>query len=210
MHGKKLIIALYHLVKYLYYLNIVLVGGVLGFQLLNIWKPEKSLLATYMGKFVIDLNATGSITTNQGRQISVFFDKISGFPDLALNTHWHVVFIFLFVLFVSVVTLVYNFHLYKLFEKLCASIKSGTPFNQSVSLILNKLAKVSVLVFGAGTLLSLAKLKFIHSIQFESFIVKPAFDNQFFNFLWLGIGLYILNEIYKVGLEIKNEQDLTI
>jgi hypothetical protein len=188
----------------------VLIGGVLGFQLLNVLKPEKSLLATYMGKFVIDLNATGGITTQQDGQVSVFFDKISGFPDLALNTSWHVVFIFLFVLFVSAVTLIYNYQIYKLFEKLSASIKSGTPFNESVSLILTKLASFSVLVFGVGSLLSLAKLSLIQSVWFESFVVKPVFDNQFFNFLWLGIGIYILNEIYKVGLEIKKEQDLTI
>lgn len=210
MQGKKLIKILHQMFRFMYYLNIVLIGGVFGVQLFNIIRPEKALLATYLGKFSIELSKQGTLQSDGSDGVKVFFDKVTGFPDVVLNSNWHVVFILLFVVFVAVVTLFYNYQLYTLFKQLNLAIKEGTPFSSSVMGVFRKIALFSILIFVVGMLLSVAKLIWVDALVFDGFVAKPVFDNQFLNFLWIALASYIFGEIYKVGLELKNEQDLTI
>jgi len=210
MKGKKLIYALYQLLKYVLYINIVLAGGVLGFQIINFFHPEKSLITSYLGKFTVELNATGIFQSVQHGEIAVYFENISGMPSLGLNLPLHILFVLLFTIAVASVTLFYNYKFYKVFEILNASVKLGTPFSSDISKIIKSIALFSIGVFLVGSILSIIKLWVVNEIVFKDFIARPEFDNQLLNFLWFGLGMYILNEIYKVGLELKEEQDLTI
>ncbi len=210
MKGKKLIFVLYQLLKYVLYLNFVLAGSVIVFQVINIFRPEKSLITSYLGKFAVELNATGIFQSLHSSKMDIYFNDIIGFPSLGLNSPFNGVYVLLFSLVVLSVTLYYNYQFYNIFKTLFNSVKLGTPFNYEVSKILKQVALFSLLVFIGGTALSIIKLFVIDKIVFNSFIVYPVFDNQLLNFLWFGLGMYILNEIYKVGLELKKEQELVI
>lgn len=210
MKGKRLIYGLYQLLKYILYLNMVLAGGVMGFQTLNLLRNEKTLITSYLGKFSLDLNAAGILHTVQNTNVAVYFEQLVGAPSLGVNTNLHGLFVMLFTVGVVGVTLFYNYKFYYLFKVLYASVKSGTPFTFKVSTLLKQIALFSVGVFLMGSVLSLLKLWMIDDIVFENFVARPVFDNQFLNYLWFGLGIYILNEIYKVGLSLKKEQELTI
>ena len=210
MRGKKLIFRLYQFFKYLYWLNLVLAGGMFGFQLINLFRPEKTLWASYLGKFVLSLKANGFYQSNTNRALAVHFEQMSGFPELGLNVPFHSVFILLFTVVVATVSLFYNYQFYTLFQHLNLSTKAGSPFDTEISIILRRLAWGSALIFVFGSGLSALKLVFINEIVFEGFTAKPVFDNHLFNFLWFALGTYILNEIYKIGLTLKEEQDWTI
>ncbi len=210
MRGKKLISILYHLLKVVLYINIVLAGGILGFQLLNFLHPDKSLITTYLGKFAMELNSTGSFQSLNHKGVAVYIENITGLPSLGMNSHWHSIYVLIFTLAVGGVTLFYNFKFYKIFELLRNSIQEGTPFTLEISKELKSVALFSIIVFVAGSLLSVLKLIILKDITFQNFVAHPVFDNQLLNFLWFGLAIYILNEIYKVGIELKNEQDLTI
>ena len=80
----------------------------------------------------------------------------------------------------------------------------------NISNILKQISLFSIGIFIIGTVLSLIKVWLISDIVFDSFVAHPVFDNQILNFLWFGLGIFILNEIYKVGITINNEQELTI
>jgi hypothetical protein len=210
MKGKKLIYVLYQLLKYVLYINIVLAGGVLGFQIINFFRPEKSLITSYLGNFTIELSAKGIFQSMQNSEIVFYFENITGMPSLGINLPLHGMFVLLFTIAVASVTLFYNYKFYKIFEILYASVKLGTPFSTDISKILKSIALFSIGVFVVGAALSIIKLWLIDEIVFNNFVAHPVFDNQLLNFLWFGLGIYILNEIYKVGLELKNEQELTI
>ncbi len=210
MKGKKLIFVLYQLLKYVLYINIVLAGSVVVFQIINIFRPDKTLVTSYLGKFAIELNAKGIIQSAQNSQIAIYIKDIVGLPSLGIDSAFHGVFVLLFSLAVVCVTLYYNYQFYRVFLTLYNSVKSGTPFNIEISKTLKQVALFSVLTFIVGAILSIIKLLIINEMVFEDLVVRPVFDNQILNFLWFGISIYILNEIYKVGLELKKEQELVI
>ena len=210
MKGKKLIYMLYQLLKYVLYINIILAGVVLGFQIINIFSAEKSLITSYLGKFAVELNATGVFQTLQNNETAVFIDSISGMPSIAINMNQHLLLVLVFSIVVMGVTIFYNYKFFKIFEILNTSVKCETPFSNEISINLKGIAFFSLGVFGIGSILSFVKLWLIGDIVFMGFVARPVYDNYLLNFLWFGLGIYILNEIYKVGLELKNEQDLTI
>lgn len=210
MKGKKLIYGLFLLLKYVLYINIVLAGGVVGFQLINIFRPEKSLITSYLGKFAIELKETGVFESWQGHDIAMYLESITGLPSLGLNLPGHGFYVFLFSMAVACVTLFFNYKFFKIFECLHNSVKQGTPFSMAISKDLKVVAFFSLGVFGVGSVLSVIKVLLMDAITFRHFIAQPVYDNQLLNFLWFGLGCFILNEIYKVGIELKKEQDLTI
>jgi hypothetical protein len=210
MRGKKLIHYLYRFFKYLYWLNLVLGAGVFGFQLLNLIFPEKTLMTRYLGKFVLELKVNGSFQTLNHKQLGVHIEQFGGFPDLALNLPSHAIFVLLFTVSAVLVTLFYNYQLYRLFELLHNAVKSGLPFDKGISIVLKRIAKGSVLIFALASLLSLLKLVFIKPIVFENFVALPVFDNQVLNFLWIALAAFILSEVFKAGKTLQEEQELTI
>jgi hypothetical protein len=172
--------------------------------------PEKSLITSYLGKFIVELDGVGIFHTQGNNNLEFYIETITGFPSLGVNLKWHGIFVLLFSIVVAGVTLFFNYKFYRLFEVLKNSISNGTPFSTDVSDILKTIWKVSLLIFLAGSVLSIIKILVIDDVVFDSFVARPVFDNQLLNFLWFGLGIYVLNEIYKVGIELKNEQDLTI
>ncbi|MDA3891269.1 MAG: DUF2975 domain-containing protein [Salinivirgaceae bacterium] len=209
MKGKKLIFILYQLLKYVLYINIVLAGGVLGFQILNIASPEKSLITSYLGKFVFELNAVGSVSGLKN-ELAMYVESTTGFAALGLDTHWHVAYVLIFTLLVGGVTLLFNYLFYLIFKDLNASVQQGTPFSNQIPKYLKQVSFFSILVFAVGSILSLLKVLIVKQVVFNNFVARPVYDNQLLNFLWFGLGVFILNEIYKVGIALKTEQDLTI
>lgn len=210
MRGKKLIHYLYRFFKYLYWLNLVLGAGVFGFQLLNLIFPEKTLMTRYLGKFVLELKVNGSFQTLNHKQLGVHIEQFGGFPDLALNLPSHAIFVLLFTVSAVLVTIFYNYQLYRLFELLHNAVKSGLPFDKGISIVLKRIAKGSVLIFALASLLSLLKLVFIKPMVFENFVALPVFDNQGLNFLWIALAAFILSEVFKAGKTLQEEQELTI
>jgi len=210
MKGKKLIFGLYKLLQYVLYVNLVLAGGVIGFQIINFFRPEKSLLANYLGKFAIELKAVGILESARGTELGIYFESLTGNPQLSINASMHAAFVFIFTLLIVGITLFYNHQLYKLFENLNTSVRTGSPFSTKITNQLKSIALFSLAVFALGSLLSVLKLLLIDKIVFSTFAAHPVFDNQLLNFLWLALVTYILNEVYKVGIDLKKEQDLTI
>lgn len=208
MKGKKLILIISQLLKYLLYVNIILGGGVIGFQIINLFVPEKSLAASYLGKFIFEIEAV-NINSGNGT-VAAFIESVSGNAALALNTQWHAGFVLLFSLCAVLVSLTFNYLFYQIFKELNASVKQGTPYTTQISVYLKRVAVFSVAVFVVGSILSVLKILIVKPLVFNNFVARPVFDNQLLNFLWFGLSFFILNEIYKVGVVLKKEQELTI
>lgn len=206
---KKLIHWLNIILKWVWYINLVLAGGMIGFQLMNIFKPEKVLLAGYLGQFSFQMKqAGGIITENAG--ISAFFDTATGTPQVAIESHIHVILVLFFTLIAVGINLFYNYHFWKLSEAMDNSFKQGAAFAEKVTGYFRQIALFSLGVFVIGSLLSVAKIIFVQGIQTQSIKAVPVYDNFLLNFLWVGIALFIIEGIYKAGLELKHENELTI
>jgi len=210
MKGKKLILGLYHLLKYVLYVNIVLAGGVIGFQIINLFRPDKTVIASYLGKFAIEMNSTGFFKIPGGEKIGAYAETISGLPSIVIDLPQHGFYVLIFTICVVSIALFYNFQFYNIFKLLIESIKAGTPFTMDISKILKSITLFSIGVFIVGTILSIIKVWLFSDIVFDNFVARPVFDNNVLNFLWFGLGIFILNEIYKVGITIEKEQEFTI
>jgi hypothetical protein len=210
MNGKQLIKALSFLFKWFYHLNLILGFGIIGLTILNFIKPIKVLSAAYLGKFDVVFASATSFSKSPMNSSLLYLDRVSGNPPLLMNSPWHGFFVFLFVTIIVSITLVYNYQLWRLFHYLNNTATMETPFTDEVSHRLLFTSKFSFLIFAVGTILSSGKVLFMNTFYVNNMIVKPAFDNQLFNFLWIGIGLYVIAQVYKVGVDLKKEQDLTI
>ena len=103
MKGKKLILGLYHLLKYVLYINIVLAGSVIGFQIINLFRPDKTLIASYLGKFAIEMNSTGIFKMAGDTIVTTYIETISGLPSLGINLPQHRFFVLIFTICVLLV-----------------------------------------------------------------------------------------------------------
>ncbi len=210
MKGEKLIFWVTRFLHWGWMLNLILAGGIIGFQVLNLIHPQKDLSIAYLGKFRIEVNKVGTIETNTNQSRIFYFTESQAQPSIVLNSFWHPYYVLLFTLLICGIILFYNYQFKMFFLKIDRSVKEGTPFHGDAVLFLNRTIWGSFLIFIFGSLLSLIKMIFLPIIQFEGFSAHPVYDNLFLNFLWFGIGMYILSKIYQVGFILKQEQDLTI
>jgi len=199
------------ILKGAWFVNLVLAGGAIGFQILNIIRPTKLIAASYLGKFKIELKFPGNFQIHNGALKTVFFQDLTGSPDLIMKSQFHSLFVLIFTLLIISITLYYNFHLWKLFEGLHQSAEKGTPFQLDIVKRLKKMSIVSVIIFAGGSFVSLIKYIFIRRVMVGGVLLfEPVYDNQLLNFLWVGILLYILANVFNAGLVLQEEHDLTI
>ncbi len=210
MKGKQLIKVLSYLFKWGYHLNLILGFGMIGFTIINMIKPLKVLSAAYLGKFNLMVASTSLASGSNVDKGAYYFDAVAGNPSMVMNSWWHGFYVFIFIATIVLITLVYNYQLWRLFDYLKRSTTHETLFTDEINKRLAFTAKFSFLIFIVGAIASAMKLYFIKPFFINSMEIKPAFDNQIINFLWVGIGLYIIAQVYKVGVELKKEQDLTI
>lgn len=203
--GKQLINILHSFFKVVFYVNMVIGIGIIVLQIINLLIPKFEFAFSYFGKFEIELKQAVVSTP-----YNIFIDTITGSPNIVINSVSHKWWVLGFTLALIMVTLAYNHLLVKIFYSLKASIKNNTPFSIQIKNYLHKISVLSFGVFVVGSVLSIIKLFVLSEMHYHTLIVKPVFDNGLFNFLWLGIGFYILNEVYKVGVQLKNEHELTI
>ncbi|MBI9069549.1 MAG: DUF2975 domain-containing protein [Salinivirgaceae bacterium] len=205
MKGKKLINSLYLFFTGIYYINLVMGMGMIGFEVLNFIQPKKDILASYLGKFKIEINSAFELG-----QSKVFVESFSGTPSLALEGSYHKYYVFLFVLVLATIAILYSFLVRNLFKELKSSVDKDTLFRNAIERNLSNISIVSFVVFAVLLAMSVLKLVFLKAIEIENILIVPQFDNWILNFLWIGIGFYLLKEIFAVGIQLKKEQDLTI
>jgi hypothetical protein len=210
MNEKLLIKSLSYLFKWAYHLNLILGFGIIGFTVINFIKPIKAVSAAYLGKFNLVVQTNSLVSGSKVNEGTVYFDTISGNPSLVLNSSWHGFFVFVFIACIVLITLVYNYQLWRFFDYLKKATTQETPFTDEINKRLIFTAKFSFLIFIIGAVASVIKIYFMKPFIINNMVIIPTFDNQIINFLWVGIGLYIIAQVYKVGVELKKEQDLTI
>lgn len=212
MNKSKLLIRWLHLLfKGVWFINLVLAGGAIGFQIMNIIHPIKMIAASYLGKFKVGLNFPGHFQGYHGVIETVFFQELTGSPDIILKSNYQSLFVLIFSLLIISVVLFYNYQLWKLFEGLNQSVSGGTPFQTDIVTRLRRTAVVSILLFVGGSVISLLKFYFLREVSLGGVLnFQPVYDNQLLNFMWIGIFLYILSHIFQAGLVLQEEHDLTI
>ncbi|MFA6400298.1 MAG: DUF2975 domain-containing protein [Salinivirgaceae bacterium] len=210
MNEKLLIKTLSYLFKWTYHLNLIIGFGIIGFTVINFIKPIKVLSTAYLGKFNLMVESTSLVSGSKVNEGAVYFDTIAGNPSLVMNSSWHGFYVFVFVACIVLITLVYNYQLWRLFDYLKRATTQVTPFTDEISKRLEFTAKFSILIFILGALASTIKIYSMKPFSINKMVITPAFDNQIINFLWVAIGLYIIAQVYKVGVELKKEKDLTI
>lgn len=191
-----------------FYLNIGFGITSMVLQAINLITHSKLINAAYLGGFSLTNAGYGSV--NSTSSVKLFVDYLSATPSIALDSPWHPYLVLIFSMVIWGIVLYYNYQLMQLFTRLNSSINEGSPFHEEVSSYFNKLARFSGLVFIVGSLLSIAKILFITNIQFNEYILKPCFDQGILNFAWLSVGFFIISAIFKIGLQLKTDQELTI
>ncbi len=197
------------IMDWLWNINLVLGIGSIIFLIINLITKKLELTANYLGNFKIIIHQVGNMSS-EINNTKIYLDNMIGSPALLLNSNMHQTLIFGYTLFIVTVVLIYNYQLMKLFNSLNSAIKENALFISGITEKFNTLAKVSLIVFCCGLLLSICKLWLINSITFGNITLIPIFDNGIINFAWLGIGFFIISGIFKIGFELKKEQDLTI
>jgi hypothetical protein len=198
--------------RWAFYLNIVLAGGAIGFQVINLISPKKNLTVPYLGKFTTEINNAGDVRINKSTTIHIpmVINKMSGYPMVMIPGKVHLLFTLLYTLFISGVILFANFHLKKLFGKLNESLSTGQPFHESIPKQMKIMSLGFIVFFGIGLILTLSKIIFIRALVTYPATYFPAFDNTVLNYLWISIFLYIMAEVFQAGLWLKQENDMTI
>lgn len=210
MKGEKLILWVTRFLHWGWMVNLILAGGIVGFQVLNLIKPQKDLSMAYLGKFRMEINKVGTIERDANRAGIFYLSESPAQPSIVVDNGWHPYFVLLFSLTICGITLFYNYQFKMFFFKINKTVKEGTPFHGGAVLHLNRTIWFSMLVFAAGSVLSAIKVVFLPAISFDGFVAHPVYDNSLLNFFWFALGMYVISQIYQVGLGLKQEQDLTI
>lgn len=198
--------------RWVFYLNIVLAGGAIGFQAINLLITKKIVTVPYLGKFSFQLNRTGDIRMNHSDpdRIPMIMKKITGYPSIVIPGKTHLVLTLIYTLFLSIVVLFSNYYLKNIFFELNKSVQTGQPFHKNIPRQMRTMAYGFLVFFIIGIILTTCKLIFIKAIVIIPDIYLPAFDNTVLNYLWIGIFIYIMAEVFQAGLLLKEENDLTI
>lgn len=210
MKGKKLIFWIAKIFHWGWLLNLTFAGGIIGFQILNLLNPQKSISSAYLGKFRFEIYQEGITFNNPNHSKNYYFTDTTAQPSVKVNSFWHPYLVLIFTLIVLTISLFYNYQFKLFFSKLNQSIQEGTPFHSIILTPLQRVTWFSMAVFILGSILSILKIIYIPSIAFEGFKAIPVYDNLLINFFWFSMGMYIIIQIISVGIELKNEQDLTI
>jgi hypothetical protein len=193
-----------------FYINIVLAGGAIGFQLINLVIPTKTLTIGYLGKFQIIDEQSGALKLHNAKVAPIVFHEISGSPLIYVPGIRQLIFVLIYSLMISALVIFVNYQLKELFRSLHQSISDGLPFNTEIPGRLRRMAIGFMAYFIGGTMLSLIKVFLIQEILTERMLLKPAFDNTVFSYLWISIFLFIMVEVFNAGLFLKRESELTI
>jgi len=178
-------------------------------QVINLFIHNKTISADYLGNFSLALTNYGDIKYDGGSQ-QIYIDYMKVIPTVVVDSRWHPYFVLIFSLIVWGIVLYYNYQLMQLFTKLNQSVNQGSPFNEGLSECFVKLARFSAIIFICGTSLSFIKILLLSNIQINGLIFKPCFDQGILNFAWLSVGFFIISAVFRIGLQLKTEQELTI
>lgn len=190
--------------------NINLILGLMAIVLITINSfSDKTITANYLGNFKVKIEQVG-VLHSLDSNTEVYVNDFIGTPSILLNSKTNLILIYTYVSFILSIVLFFNYHLMKLFKSLQVNITNGTPFGSGISKRFTILSKGSIALFAFGLLLSIAKITLIDEITCNGLTYTPIFDSQILNLAWLAIGFLIVASIFKVGLELKQEKDLTI
>lgn len=217
---KNLITIIYKTINGIYYLSIGCFLVLLTFGVLIL----TNLINTNEGdhKFMLDYKLNAPIVINQnGKNYSelekfkvfdsqIVIEKIKVSYNLKNQTNLGLVIIF-FVLFIYGIVLV----ILKTLLKILFQIKCNNPFNLNtikdirlIGFIILFITPISIITNFCLKLLLFDKISDNNYSFFHNTVYN--FDLLFLNSIVPGLIILILAEVFKSGLEIKNEQELTI
>lgn len=209
MNLKTIFKGLSKLFDWLWNINLVLGIAAIVLVSVNAFSNKKVITANYLGKFMVKTEQLGHIESKLGKT-GIFINEFSATPSVLIDSKANLPLTYGYIIYILCIVLGFNFQLMNLFKELNNSIKQGTPFTDNISARFKSLATYSFIFFTIGLVLSLVKLALINQIKFHNMILKPVFDNQVMNLAWIGIGFFILSGIFKIGFQLKTENDLTI
>ncbi len=193
-----------------FYINIVLAGGAIGFQFINLIIPSKSLTIGYLGKFSVIEEQSGAIKLSNAKVTPIVFREITGTPQIFVPGIKQLVIVLIYTILLASLVIFINYQLKELFRSLQQSVKEGLPFNSEIPVRLRSMSIAFLLFFIGGSVLSILKIIFIQEMMTTRMLLRPAFDNALFNYLWISVFLFIIAEVFKAGLILKQESELTI
>lgn len=155
---------------------------------------------------------TGTIIFNL--VFSIFIDSeglknfylLFDFSDLIHTNFYEFISLMSLLIFISIIQSYLSYIIIKLFEK----INMENPFSEVVS---NLITKISYLVFGIGILNEITK-------NYAKVLIKKGINlpdineftssNSVSELIFLSGIIYVIAQIFKRGIELQNENDLTI
>lgn len=196
------------LFDWLWHINLVM--GIMALILvsLNAFTNNKTITASYLGKFNTKIEQVGTIKS-QSANNNIYINEMTTTPSVLIDNNLNLLLTFGFILFILLIVLGYNYQLMKLFNDL-NNINSSSIFIKSMIDRFTNLAKFSFLLFAIGLILSIIKFIIINHINIGNIIFKPAFDSQIINLAWLGVGFFIIAGIFNIGNQLQSENELTI
>lgn len=208
--GKTSIVTfLYHIIKCVWYVNLVLGISAITYQVLNIVYNKKLLMAQYLGQFNVNIKSSAVVefaNSNLPAGISTF----KGSPVLILPNKINTCLILIYTIAVVTIILFYNYKFYKIFYSLYNLSKKNNAFDNLIPHYLKQLSVFSIIVFFIGSILSIIKIMYINQITVNNIILSPAYDNGLLNFLWASLLFAVLTLIFKIGHNLKTDNELTI
>jgi hypothetical protein len=192
------------------YINIVLGGGGILGIVFNIVLPAKYIGGPFLGQYYTNLERPAVLLLSKNTTLQANIKSITVVPELFFKSLPLNILMGIIFLCIIAVILFYNYKLVQLFKAIRSGYENGTPFSLKVTTYLDQLWKGSVLLSVVTFAIALVKFLFIKSISVNNMGFVPKFDSDFISFLWLGALFFIAKLIFKSGLELKEEADLTI
>ncbi|MDA3780420.1 MAG: DUF2975 domain-containing protein [Bacteroidales bacterium] len=197
-------------------LSIVLVISILGFVLivvafaLSLINPSFHSYASFLD-VPISIKQSGDVVLQGGEVYSVFlrdarisFSIIDAYSGLKTIN-------FIFNVCVYLVASFIFFILWKIFSSLKNSVKTNNPFNYT-NIKRIKLIAYALFLFSFFNISYILFLKYywIEKIIINNLKMDVVFNWESVETLFLGIIILVIAEVYRIGTEIKKEQELTI
>lgn len=142
--------------------------------------------------FNINIDKLSEIKVNLGTYNGKIIDLIS--VDVSYFTY---------IMFYSIVSMILYIYLFKTVLKIIDAIKTKNPFKQTIYDLLFKTARI---LFAIGIVSFI--FEFIISL-FDN-VFKIEFNLSTIQYILFSAIVYIIAQIYKQGIELKTENDLTI
>lgn len=210
MENYKKIRYIYKAINTLWYINLILAGSALVAQLVMMVITDKHVAVSILGKWETQQVITGSFHVGLNKSVAMESVSTSVEPSVILNVKHYDWYAFIYTLILISTVLFFHYQLRKIFYLLDNALALGSPFSPSILPELKKTANGSIIIFAVMACLSVIKLITVKTLTIGSVMYYPVFDSWILNFLWIGLLIWIMIQIFSAGWEQKQEIDLTI